>query len=281
MDIEQLWALYRSGLSYEKLAQQTGVSSSTIKRHLRGVTESHTVPALSGGVVHLDVTYWGRDKGLILGIDSQSGIAVYFKWIGHERKQDYIEAIEAIESKGYNIRAIVLDGGVGLDVGKRLHIVQMCEYHFIAIIRRKLTLHPKQKASKELFDLAKSVTTSEAKEFEARFYAWLEKWSEFLKEKTINPVTNSWQYTHKSLRSSVQTFKEKLPFLFVYQEYTDLEIPNTNKAIEGVFTALKSELRKHNGMSQPNKERFLNGFFRHRDIVQLNLLKKKEEERSE
>lgn len=278
LNVDQLWELYRSGLSYEKIARQMGVSSSTIKRRLRRVSETYEAPKFNGGVVHIDVTYWGRNKGLILGIDSQSGAALYFKWIAHERRQDYIDAIETIERNGYRIRALVLDGGVGLDIGRKSHIVQMCQYHFIAIIRRKLTLRPKLPASIELLALAKSVTSTTKSVFADRFLTWLMRWEEFLKEKTINPVTNRSQYTHKSLRSAVHTFREKLPFLFACEEYPELHIPNTNNAIEGVFTALKSELRKHNGMSQANKERFVDGFFRHRDIAQSYYSDKKKEE---
>lgn len=200
----------------------------------------------------------------MLAIDSNSGIPIYHKWIAHERKQDYIEAIDCIRSSGYRIDALVLDGGVGLDIGKQLYIVQMCQYHFIAIIRRKLTSRPKIQASKELLALARKVTVISKEKFTHQFAEWLGKWDEFLKEKTVNPVNNKWQYTHRSLRSAVQTFREKTPFLFTFQDYPDLKIPNTNNAIEGVFTALKSDLRNHNGMSQANKERFVCGFFRHR-----------------
>lgn len=256
--------MYQSGLSYDKLGSQFGVSCSTIKRRLREVKESYTVPKLYGGVVHLDVTYWGRNKGLILGIDSKSGIPLYYKWIGHEKKQDYIEAIDCIKSRGYNIQALVLDGGVGLDLASQCYIVQMCQYHFIAIIRRKLTLRPKLKASKELLNLARRVTRISKAEFTEGFSQWLSRWDDFLREKTINPVTNRWQYTHRTLRSAVQTFREKLPLLFTFQDYPERSIPNTNNALEGVFTALKSALRNHNGMSQTNKERFVCGFLRHR-----------------
>ena len=256
-------------MTYEQIGRQVGVSASTVKRRLRGVKEEYTAPRLKGGVVHLDVTYWGRNTGLMLAIDSETGIALYYKWIGHERKQDYIDAIESIEGGGYEIKALVLDGGVGLDIGKQLHPVQMCQYHFSSIIRRKLTMKPKLKASKELMELARCVTSCSKEEFQARFEEWLSRWEDFLKERTINPETGRWQYTHRALRSASQTVKDKLPFLFTCRDFPDLNIPNTNNAIEGVFTALKSALRNHNGMSQTNKERFVVGFLRHRDIVQM------------
>lgn len=135
--------MYQSGLSYDQIGYHLGASSSTIKRRLRDLKEHYTVPYLPGGVIHLDVSYWGRNKGLMLALDSKSGVALYHKWIAHEREQDYIDAIDCIKSNGYDIQAVVLDGGVGLDICKQLYPVQMCQYHFIAIIRQKLTLRPK------------------------------------------------------------------------------------------------------------------------------------------
>ncbi len=38
-------------------------------------------------------------------------------------------------------------------------------------------------------------------------------------------------------------------------------MPNTNNAIEGVFTDLKNKLYVHAGMTKENRERFVNGFF--------------------
>ena len=49
LDPNQLWDLYQSGLSYEQIGHQFGVSSSTIKRRLRGIQENYIAPKLSGG----------------------------------------------------------------------------------------------------------------------------------------------------------------------------------------------------------------------------------------
>lgn len=103
LDVDRLWGLYLSGMSYAQIAHQAGVSSSTVKRRIRGVKKFYLVSEVSGGVVHLDVTYWGRNKGLILAIDSKTGVALYHKWIGHERQQDYIDGIDHIERNGYDI----------------------------------------------------------------------------------------------------------------------------------------------------------------------------------
>ena len=254
------------------------MSQSTVKRQLKKVQINYQSPRLSGGVLHLDVTYWGRNKGLIVALDASSGRVVYHKWIAHESKQDYLDALTAIRQTGYQVKAVVLDGGVGLAIASDQVKVQLCQYHFISIIRRKLTLRPKLQASQELLSLVKSIVYLPKEKFIELFTEWQKQWRNFLKEKTVNEETKRWQYTHKSLRSASLSVQKFLSILFTYQDYPELEIPNTNNAVEGFFTALKTALRNHNGLSQENKERFVEGFFRHRDIARLTNKAQKEEE---
>ena len=267
--------MYQSGLSQAKIAEALGVSPSTIKRRLQEVSVDFKTPILSEGVIHIDATYWGRNQGLIVALDDKSGCVLYREWISHESKVDYATALKKIEEGGYKILAVVTDGGVGLDVALKHFPTQMCQYHFIAIVRRKLTLRPKLPASQELLALAMSVGKMSHITFCSQLKKWETKWDTFLKEKTINDENGKWQYTHKSLRSAHFSFRQYLPTLFTYEEHPDIQIPKTNNAIEGLFTALKSRLRAHNGMSQAHKKRFVDVFFRHRDIAQFT--SKKEE----
>ncbi|MDR1865756.1 MAG: resolvase, partial [Bacteroidales bacterium] len=70
------------------------------------------------------------------------------------------------------------------------------------------------------------------------------------------------RYIHKRLRSAWLSIKRNLPYLFTFQDYPQLNIPNTNNAMEGSFTALKNSLRNHGGMSKGNRKRFIDGFFK-------------------
>lgn len=275
-DETQVWELYQSGLTHSQIARKLSVSISTIKRLLHKVKIDYSPPLLSGGVVHIDATYWGRNKGLIVALDASEKCVLYYQWISHEKRIDYINAIDAITSMGYNIKALVLDGGVGLSIGSQRYPVQMCQYHYIAIIRRKLTMNPKIEASKELLQIARGITKQEKEVFVKEFFEWQNRWDSFLKERTIQEETGRWQYTHKALRSAAFTTQELIPYLFTYKEHPHLNIPNTNNALEGLFTALKTALRNHNGMSQANKERFVRGFFRHKGYR----LEKKEVEKN-
>ena len=45
-----------------------------------------------------------------------------------------------------------------------------------------------------------------------------------------------------------------------YEEYPELEIPNTTNLLEGFDSQLKRALHNHNGMKETNKKKFIDGF---------------------
>ena len=48
--------------------------------------------------------------------------------------------------------------------------------------------------------------------------------------------------------------KTHLKWLYTYEEYPELEIPNTTNLLEGFNSQLKRALRNHNGMKEVNKK---------------------------
>ena len=87
---DDLWRSYQNGKqTVSELASSYGVSDSTIKRRLRGVAMKWVQPQLSGGgFVHIDATYWGHNWGIMLGLDTASGIPLYLGFIKSETNQD-------------------------------------------------------------------------------------------------------------------------------------------------------------------------------------------------
>ena len=67
--------------------------------------------------------------------------------------------------------------------------------------------------------------------------------------------------THKRLRSAYLSLKRHLPYLFVFQDYKELMIPDTTNTLDGQFADLKNKLRNHNGLSKERKMKFIDGFF--------------------
>ena len=73
--------------------------------------------------------------------------------------------------------------------------------------------------------------------------------------------TGKSHYTHKRLRTAINSIAFYLPYLFTYQEKGCEWMPNTNNKVEGVFTDLKKNLNNHSDMGEAGRKRFINGFF--------------------
>lgn len=258
----QLWQEYsQNKQTCKELAVRYSVSESTIKRHLRGVMvdfECKDFPL--GGTVLMDATYFGRNWGVVVFMDSKSGKKLWRKYIRHETLSDYQEGIDLLRRKEYQIKGIVCDGFKGIFNQFSQYPVQMCQRHQIEIIRRYLTRKPKLEAGIELLFISKQLTKLSGQEFTALFEAWEDKWDNFLKERTKDEQTGKTHFTHKKLRSAWLSLKRTLPHLFVFENLDGM--PNTNNALEGTFTALKNRLRNHNGMSKENRKRFIDGFLK-------------------
>ena len=243
-----------------EISAQSGVSPSTIKRLLATVSFKWEQPKISGeGVVHMDATYFGRNTGVLVALESDSGRLLYMAHIAHEHIGDYEAAIAHILCSGYKVRGVVIDGLQKLFEVFAGYKIQMCQFHMMAIIRRKLTKNPKLKAGRELLELAYQIKDMSKTDFTARFSAWKEKWHDFLKEKTVNEITRRTIFTHQRLRSAMTSISHYLPYIFTFEEVPGM--PNTNNTIEGTFTDMKKNLRNHSGMTAENRKRMIDGFF--------------------
>ena len=262
VDTDTLWSLYQDGKqTMAELAEKHRISQSTIKRRLREVEIEWVQPSLTGGgFLHLDTTYWGYNWGVLLGLDEETGKPLYVAFIGHERVQDYIDAVRSIEQRGYCIRGIVIDGMQSLFSEFSAYKIQMCQFHMMEIVKRYLTKRPKLIAARELKELVGSLTTRQKNEFEDEYRKWKERWGNTLNRRTTLKSGKT-QFTHKRLRSAMHSVDFYLPYLFTYQQPECKGMPNTNNKIEGTFTDLKKNLNNHSGMSKENRKRFISGFF--------------------
>ena len=270
---DELWAMYQEGKqTMEELAEKSGVSHSTIKRRFRNMVKTWEQPTLSGGgFVHIDATYWGHSWGILLAIDDATSTVLYLSFIRHETVEDYRVAIASIESRGYRIDGIVIDGMQSLFKEFSGYPIQMCHFHMISIIRRYLTKNPRLRASRELRGLVFTITTTDKATFEREFCNWKERHAAVINRRTVSKRTGESRFTHKRLRTAMHSVEFYLPYLFTFQREDCHGMPNTNNKIEGTFTDLKNNLNNHSGMSKENRKRFICGFFWHR--TQSNMSK--------
>ena len=261
---ERLWYLYQERKqTIAEIANDYGVSDSTIKRQLRKIKVEWKQPNLQemSGYVHLDATYRGRGWGVLLALDDATNKPLYRAYIKSEKNEDYLLAIKTIEENGYQIEGLILDGKISLfaALSEKYHC-QMCQFHMKQIIRRKLTLNPRIKASMELLLLFDRLTKLTKQEFVKEYNDWQTKFEHTITKRTEHKDGTK-PYRHKSLRGAMNSINTFLPYLFTYQLPDCEGMPNTNNKIEGVFTDLNKNLNNHAGLSEDGRKRFIDGVF--------------------
>ena len=259
---EDLWRAYQQDKqTVEGLSRRYKTSVSTVKRMMRGIRREWEQPQLSGGgYVHLDTTYWGRSFGVLLALDSETGKPLYMAFVRNETAKDYVDAVESIERRGYAVRGLIIDGKQSLFKSFCGYRVQMCQFHMKQIVRRYLTRNPRMLSAKELNELVSRLHTSREEDLRKELTAWKEKWRDTICRRSLHKDGKT-HYTHRRLRSAVNSINFYMPYLFTCQREDCAGMPNTNNKIEGTFTDLKKNLNNHSGLTTENRKRFISGFF--------------------
>lgn len=246
--------------TYSQLALKYGCSIRTIQRRIDKHELTVPVQLPRTVIILMDTTYWGRNFGVMLFKDAIGGQNLLKKYVKHETNTLYQQGIIELERKGFQIQAIVCDGRKGLIQSFTGIPVQMCQFHQSAIIRRYLTKRPKLLAAQELLRVVDLMKMTDKESFEGALNLWIDKWQDFMDERTTNTQTGKTFYTHKRLRSAYRSLRSNLPWLFTWYDNIELKIPNTTNAIDGHFADLKNKLRNHNGLSIKRKMKFIDEF---------------------
>jgi transposase-like protein len=207
-------------------------------------------------VIIVDTTFFGRRDGISIMRSYTTKQNLAWRYVTSEQMVSYQDLRDEIESKGYTISAAVTDGKYGLKEVFADVPVQVCQFHLKMILRRYLTLNPRLEASQELKNLTSNLTKINETDFIEYFTNWENKWNDFLKEKTIHPDGSS-SFTHRKLRSARRSIRRHLPYLFTYQNYPELNIPNTTNDIESLNSKIKDLLRIHRGYSKKLRNKII------------------------
>ncbi len=262
-DVAALWKEYTQGKqTYLQLAAKYNCSARTIQRRIDAVLTERLTSFASVANVLMDTTYFGRNFGVMVFRDSITGMFLFKQYVKHETNQLYLSGIAEITRRGIKVQAIICDGRKGLLTLLEGIPIQMCQFHQVQIVTRYLTRKPKTAAAVELRTLALQLTKLDKAAFTAALTAWQVKWDSYLKERTISTQSSKSHYTHKRLRSAWLSLKRNLPWLFVFEQYKELNLPNTTNALDGSFSDLKNKLRNHNGLSLARKKKFIDEFFK-------------------
>lgn len=195
--------------------------------------------------------------------DPHVGENVYGKEICTEAISDYQEGFRDLEEKKFVITAVVGDGRIMIPWLFPRVKMQMCHFHQEQIVIRYLTLNPELPASKELLLLIRTLSTSDEASFTDAFNLWCRTWHDFLNEKT-RAESGRVSFTHKRVRSARDSIRHHLPYLFTFEKYPELNIPNTANSLDGSFKKVKMAVGIHSGQTHARKVKMV-----------LSLLRKK------
>jgi hypothetical protein len=250
--LHQLFQEYVFGKeTLKQLADKHGKSIKTIQKHLDYYQLKDT-PGIEAQpiVIGLDCSFFGRGYGIIVARSPSLKKNLYWKEITTENKAVYAEARYSLEQAGFTIRAVVIDAKHGIKEVFQGPVIQICQYHQQQIVHRYLTSRPKTQAGLELKMIANSLTEQTEQCFMEILNSWHANWKQFLNERTYTPDLTHWWYTHRRLRAAYRSLQSNLPYLFSFQRYPELHIPNTNNSLEGYFSKLKMLLNNHHGLKQ-------------------------------
>lgn len=245
-----------------QLAQRYRISERTIQRDLAGMRFVRKIAKVKDVTIQLDTTYWGRNFGLMVIKDALRNKILWHKYVRNETISQYMEGISWLKSNGFRIYGAVIDGMRGLAQALYPIPVQMCQFHQILITRRYLTQEPELDASIELLSLVKNITKMDKESFVGAFNDWSEKYqnviNERIRDKRIKRHTPP--YMRPRLRSAYLSLRRNMNLLWTFYDRPETGLPNTNNALEGVFSDIKSKVRAHRGISKDNRRKLLDEY---------------------
>lgn len=208
-------------------------------------------------VVVADAMFFGRYWGVVVMRNPHRKENLYWEEIMTESPSVYQWGVSDLSQRGFTIQALVIDGRKGVREAFPGIPIQMCQFHQVKIVTRYLTTRPILEAGQDLRVIILTLARSTEADFTKYLDEWYARWSEFLKERTIDSYTRRWHYTHKRLRSAYFSLRRNLPYLFTYERYPLLNIPNTTNCLEGTFSHTKTAMRVHRGLTQKRKRKLI------------------------
>lgn len=127
------------------------------------------------------------------------------------------------------------------------------------IVVNGTTRSPELEAGKALLALVKILHHTDGETFKNYLKKYLEKYQNFINEKTINLLTGKTFLTHEPLYRASMSLWRFLPNLFTFE--TNKNIPRTTNSLEGHFSHIRDIVGVHRGLSRSIMERVLHSIF--------------------
>ena len=227
-----------------------------VRKQLDAATPAHESLPPQPTVIVADTTFWGRSYGVCVFRSPSLKRNLCWTEVEHETGAVYAQSLKGLLEHGWTVPAAVIDGrrGVARVFEARGIPIQFCQFHQMKTVTKYLTRTPKTIAGQELRRLACTLHKTNEQDFTFALAGWLAAHESFLNERSIAPHTKrGWEYTHRKLKAAYRSLKTNLPYLFTYQKYPELCIPNTTNSLDGFFSQLKKKVGAHGGLRKDRR----------------------------
>lgn len=257
------WILERQ--TFKTLSRDSGLSIDTLQRLFYAYLDKFpTVSIIKRSHVNLrmDATYF-KHFCMVCYQDHGDGYTQLVRFTNGEHVEEIKEDLNNLLRLGVQIESITTDGHKSIlkAIEESLPevISQRCLVHIQRMCLLWLTRFPQHVAGIELrgmvLQLLNIKTDNDRLFWTRQLRLWHGRHKAYLKEKTYNPSTGRYWYTHKLLRRSYTLIKRALPNMFHY--LNNPKIPSTTNGIEGYFSHLKNHLDLHRGLTIQHRINFI------------------------
>ena len=241
----------------KQLSRDTGRGRKWVRNRLDEIVRVKKEVAPQATVLIVDTTFFGKTYGVCVFIAPLLKRNIWWTEVSKEIMATYYYGRKILESKGWVFLAVVVDGRRGMTTVFKDIPVQMCHFHQMRTVTKYITRKPETSAGKALRAIMLKLPKSNKKEFTKLLVDWKKDHGKCLTEKTRILGTRRWYYTYKKVRSAYMSLDRNLPYLFTYQKYPKLKIPNTRNSLDGSFTHLKDKVNIHHGLRRDRRYKMI------------------------
>lgn len=235
------------------------MSSRWVRTQIDRATPTQRALVPQRSVVVVDTTFWGRTSGVCVFRSPSLRRNLWWREVEEETVAVYAEGRRLLQTLGWTITGVVIDGKRGVVKAFAGIPIQICHFHQIKMVTRRITRRPKLPAAQQLLSITYTLSRTTEAEFRTRVERWYAQFETVLNEKTPCSccTPKRWAYTHRKLRAAYRSIKTNLPHLFTYQTYPELHLPNTTNSLDGMFSQLKNRLAAHRGLRRHRRYKLI------------------------
>ena len=248
--LDALWDEYVFGKqTLKQLAKKNDRSIEWVRQQIEKVKFEKKKILPCSTVLIPDTIFFSRTYGVCVFRAPHLKKNIWYTEVDKEIMTTYYYGRKILEDKGWIFTAVVVDGRRGMTTVFKDIPVQVCQFHQMKNVTKYLTRKPETEAGKELRSIMLKLPKSSEKDFTEVLLGWNKIWGDYITERTYITGTKHWYHTHKKVRSAYKSLERNLPYLFTYQRYPELKIPNTTNSLDGYFSVLKMMVNVHRGLT--------------------------------